>query len=217
MFDKLASFASTAGGGQLLGSALGGLMGAASAASINRQQKGLARDQMAFQERMSSTAYQRAMADMRQAGLNPILAYKQGGASSPGGAMAQLRDPGESGAMRALATAQIASAVSQARMDKLDADYYTKQNMGPNAFAASRSISGVLGRLLNEAAGSVKELMSNNWRTFGPSDGNTAKSLRTRPDKNWLEGKLDAPTTSQAHADSKKIIGFIGKMLGIVR
>ncbi len=69
----------------------------------NKAQAAEAQKQRDFQERMSGSAYQRAVADMKLAGINPMLAYMQGGASSPGGAQATVEDvvsPGVSSAMQ---------------------------------------------------------------------------------------------------------------------
>lgn len=71
--------AAIAGGASILGQHM-----------ANRANIAQARDQMEFQQRMSNTSYQRAMADMKKAGLNPILAAKVGGASTPSGAMANI-------------------------------------------------------------------------------------------------------------------------------
>ena len=60
----------------------------------NKQNKSIARQQMAFQERMSNTSHQREAEDLRAAGMNPIMTATGGsGASTPSGASANMISP----------------------------------------------------------------------------------------------------------------------------
>lgn len=102
-------------------SALGSFFGQQSANAANAKEAAKARDFNAaeaeknrqFQDRMSSSSWQRGVKDIEAAGLNPALAYGQGGASSPSGSTGSASAPhlesslgaGVSSAQRALSMA----------------------------------------------------------------------------------------------------------------
>jgi len=117
MFSSLGGlvdmFTGMPGVGSTVGSFLDGAQGRNDQGRANQTNIDLARETMGFQKEMSNTSYQRAVKDMEAAGLNPMLAYSQGGASTPSGSLAHVEPKAPIGASTALQGAQTQQAISQ--------------------------------------------------------------------------------------------------------
>jgi len=170
----------------------------------NQSEKREAKRNRAFQEQMSSSAYQRGMADMKKAGLNPILAGKLGGASTPSGSKANFGNPTE-GAAGKLQQARMTKAIVQkaqaeansasqlAIQNKMDTDNLRKQGLSPMQMkhtglnqATSMAVDGAV-----SSAKGLQKLVQNPSETLKQLEQRLPVYLRGDKNYNRLKAELE--------------------------
>lgn len=126
----------SSGGGSGWASALSALLAANGQRSTNAANLQIAREQMQFQERMSSTAHQREVQDLLKAGLNPVLSASHGGASTPGGASAVMQSVVGAALNGANAAAQLDVAKASAENIKAQTDKVRSETLSQDLNSA---------------------------------------------------------------------------------
>ena len=134
-----------------IGTAIGGMFGYKGQKDTNVASAQQAQKQMDFQREMSNTAVQRRMADLKKAGINPILAGSKE-ASSPAGQQAPVGNPAQAAMNSALNAVQLNKAYQEGRILKNTANLSDLPQKGLNvlndveqkAFGWGQDLKGIV-------------------------------------------------------------------------